>query len=342
MPDFVASRIDQIRQEWGERLLILGHHYQQDSVLHHADKVGDSLELARFAKGAEAAERIVFCGVHFMAESARVLGTEQQSVYMPDVQAGCPMAEMASLEQVEAAWQTIQQQGGGYLPVAYVNSSAEIKAFCGRNGGSTVTSGNAAPVLQWVYAQNKKVFFLPDQHLGENTAHQLGIPADEIAVYQIGLHGGGLTTEQIRNCKMLVWKGFCIVHVGFKVKHIKQLRKHYPEAKIIVHPETPREVVELCDAQGSTAQIIRYVEQAPFGSTIIIGTEFNLVERLARRYAGRLTIVPFKPSVCANMARTNPGKLLDVLEHWPEANRVEVPEAISREARVALERMLAL
>jgi quinolinate synthase len=342
MPDFVASRIDQIRQEWGERLLILGHHYQHDSVLHHADKVGDSLELARFAKEEEAAERIVFCGVHFMAESARVLGTEQQKVYMPDVEAGCPMADMANLAQVKEAWDIIQGFGGGYLPVAYVNSSAEIKAFCGQHGGVTVTSGNSASVLKWAYAQNKKVFFLPDQHLGENSAQQLGISPDEIAIYHPNQSGGGLTAEDVRNSRMIVWKGFCIVHVAFKVKHIKQLRKHYPDAKIIVHPETPREVVELCDAQGSTAEIIRYVEQAPFGSTIVIGTEFNLVERLARRYAGRLTIVPFKPSVCADMARTTPAKLLDVLEHWPEANRVEVPEAIATDARIALERMLSL
>lgn len=342
MSDSVASHIDQIRQQWGERLLILGHHYQCDEVLHHADKTGDSLELARYVKEAKSAERIVFCGVHFMAESARVLGTADQQVYIPDIDAGCPMADMANLKQVEAAWTAINKHSSGFLPITYVNSSAEIKAFCGRHGGTTVTSGNAAEVFQWALDQNKKIFFLPDQHLGENTARQLNIPDDEVAVYNPNSTLGGISSKRINDYRILVWKGFCCVHVAFKPKHVKQLRKKHPDAKVIVHPEAPKEVVELADEQGSTAQIIRFVEQAAFGSTVIVGTEFNLVERLANRYAGRLNIIPLKESVCADMARINLDNLLHVLKHWPEDNRVDVPPAVAADARLALDRMLTL
>jgi quinolinate synthase len=338
----IAEQIDEIRRQWGNKLVILGHHYQRPSVLQHADILGDSLELARRARAESVTERIVFCGVHFMAESACVLAAEHQSVYMPDVSAGCPMADMADIEQMEAALARISQVESGWVPVAYVNSTADIKACFGRNAGMTVTSGIAPRVLQSIFDQGKKVLFLPDQHLGENSAIDLGMDASEVAVYDPVLPEGGLSDAQVRSCKMLVWKGYCIVHVGFTLDQIGLIRQRYPEARIIVHPETPKEVVKECDAHGSTAQIIRYVEEAAEGSMIFIGTEFNLVNRLAEQYKGRLEIRPLKPSVCTNMARTTPEKLLELLQTWPEQRKIEVDSRVAAEARVALERMLAV
>lgn len=337
----VKDEIESIRQEWGARLMILGHHYQNPAVLAHADVIGDSLELARKAAASQA-ERIVFCGVHFMAESADILTKPSQRVYMPEPAAGCPMAAMADEAQVEKAWAFLRQQGEDWLPVVYVNSTARIKAFCGQTGGSACTSSNAAKVFQWALNQGKKIFFLPDIHLGLNSAHDLGIPDGETAIYEYQKPNGGLTADQLRGVKVLVWGGFCPIHVNFTMEDVKLMRSTFPEAKIIVHPEAPKEIVRMVDAHGSTAQIIKYVEAAPAGSTIVIGTESQLVKRLAEEHKGRVAIRMLKGSFCPNMAKTNEQNLLRVLKEWPDRNAVRVPASLIPDARLCLERMLAL
>lgn len=337
----IESEIEVIRREWGARLMILGHHYQSPAVLAHADVIGDSLELARRAAGSRA-ERIVFCGVHFMAESADILTQPSQRVYMPEPAAGCPMANMADEAQVEKAWAFLKQQGEAWLPVVYVNSTARIKAFCGQAGGSACTSSNAPKVFQWALHQGRKIFFLPDIHLGLNTAHDLGIADGETAIYEYQKPNGGLTADQLRGVKVLVWGGFCPIHVNFTVEDVKLMRANLPEAKIIVHPEAPKEIIRMVDAHGSTAQIIKYVEAAPAGSTIVIGTESQLVKRLAEEHKGRVSIRMLKGSFCPNMAKTNEQNLLRVLKEWPDRNAVRVPGALIPNARLCLERMLAL
>ncbi len=337
----VVRAIEAVRNKLGKKLLILGHYYQRAEVLRHADVVGDSLELSHRAAAETAAEKIAFCGVHFMAESADSLISDQQSVYMPDVNAGCPMAEMAPLRHVEKAWADLQARSGDFLPVVYVNSSGAVKAWCGREGGSACTSSNAGQVFQWVFAQGKRVFFVPDEHLGTNTAYDLGLPDDSVAVYDPDSKAGGLTADELAGARVLVWPGYCHVHI-FAVEDIEAARRNYPDAKIIVHPETPKTVTRMADAHGSTAQIIRYVDVQPEGSTIVVGTELHLVERLARQHLGRRLIVPLRPSVCRNMALTNERNLLDLLENWSEANRVRVAPEFKSNARLALSRMLDL
>jgi quinolinate synthase len=338
--DGAASAIKAIRAKLGKQTLILGHYYQRDEVVRHADFVGDSLDLSRRA-AESAAERIVFCGVHFMAESADILTGERQTVYMPDINAGCPMADMAPLRHVAKAWADLQARSEGWLPVVYVNSSAAVKDFCGMHGGSACTSSNAAKVFRWVFAQNKRVFFIPDEHLGTNTAHDLGLPDDAVAIYDPDSKLGGLTAEAIAHVRVLVWPGHCHVHI-FSVEDIQAARSKYPGAKVIVHPETPKAVTRLADAHGSTSQIIRYVEAQPEGSTIVVGTELHLVERLASRHHGRRLVVPLRPSVCRDMALTNEARLLLLLETWPAENEVHVAPDLKQPARQALSRMLAL
>ena len=333
--------IETIRREQGARLMILGHHYQNPAVLRHADVIGDSLELARKAAASQA-ERIVFCGVHFMAESADILTTPAQSVYMPEPAAGCPMANMADDYQVEKAWSFLKRAGDDWLPVVYVNSTARIKAFCGRTGGSACTSSNAAKVFQWAFAQGKRIFFLPDIHLGVNSGHDLGLPDTAMAIYDYQKPNGGLTPDALKDIRLLVWGGYCPIHVNFTVADVHAARANFPHAKIIVHPEAPKEIVRMVDAHGSTAQIIQYVKAAPPGSTIIIGTESQLVKRLAEEYKGRLEIRMLRGSFCPNMAKTNEQNLLRVLTDWPDRNRVRVPANLIPDARLCLERMLAL
>ncbi len=335
-----TQQIEEIRKQWGKRLLILGHHYQRASVLQHADEIGDSLELARKAAEHKEAERIVFCGVRFMAETADILSGPEQTVYMPDTAAGCPMASMTDSESMMAAWQVLKSVYSAWLPVVYVNSTAAVKACCGRLGGSACTSSNAKRVFERTFAQGKRVFFLPDEHLGANTAHDMHISDGEVVVYDPKQKGGGIDEETLAKSRVVVWKGFCLVHTAFTVTHVREIRKIHPNAKIIVHPETPGEVLRLCDAHGSTSQIIKYVQSTAAGSTIVIGTELNLVDRLAAEYAGRVTVKALAPSVCANMARTNEENLLSVLAGWPAANEIHVPADIAPDARKCLEKML--
>ncbi len=335
------ERIEEIRRKMGDKLLILAHHYQRPSVIAHADRTGDSLELARAAALEKKAERIVFCGVKFMAETADILTGAGQSVYMPEVLAGCPMANMADSAAMEGAWRMLQSNGqNDWLPVVYVNSTAEIKALCGRLGGSACTSSNAAKIMDWAFKQGKRVLFLPDEHLGANTAHDMGISDDQVVVIDSHDRQFGVRSEMLANAKVAVWRGFCIVHVTFTVEDVRQIREKDKSAKIIVHPETPKEVVRLCDAHGSTAQIIKYVDALPDGSTVYVGTELNLVQRLADQHAGRLTIKTVRPSLCANMAKTNEENLLAILETWPKDNLISVSAEIAGPAKLCLERMI--
>ena len=342
--------IEALRKQWGKKLFILGHYYQQDEVLQHADVTGDSLELSRAAAAAKEAERIVFCGVHFMAESADILSSVHQAIYMPDTHAGCPMADMAPLREVLKVWQELQAVAtdlsspersaqAGWVPVVYVNSSAAVKAFCGEHGGSTCTSSNAGKVLQWVLNQGKRILFIPDEHLGVNTAHDLGLPDEVVAVYDPGQAWGGVGVDGITRARVLVWKGYCHVH-AFTADDVIAARRQYPSAKIIVHPETPKAACRLADAHGSTSRIIKYVEAAPAGSTVVIGTEWHLVDSLARVHRGRLTIVPLRQSVCRDMILTTEANLLELLEQWSEEQIVRVSEPLRVNARKALARML--
>jgi len=337
-----GTEIDRIREALGRDLLILGHHYQRSNVIRHADEKGDSLELARRGAARSDAGRIVFCGVHFMAESVDILAGDGQTVFMPDTGAGCPMADMADASQMDGALRELRDRSDDWIPVVYVNSSAAVKAVCGRFGGSTCTSSNAAKVFQWVFDQDKRILFLPDEHLGANTARDLGISDEQVPVYDPGKPQGGLTDDVIEQSRVVVWKGFCLVHQAFTVEQVDMVRSLLPDASIIVHPEAPKEVVRVCDAHGSTAQIIDYVEAARTGSTIVIGTELNLVQRLAEQHRDRLTIKALKPSVCANMAKTNETNLLALLQSWPVANEIHVDEDLAADARLALERMLAI
>ncbi len=337
----IGERIELLRRQYGSDLMILGHYYQRDSVLKHVDRVGDSLELAK-AAAASSARRIVLCGVRFMAESACIVAGADRSVYMPDAAAGCPMAAMADADQVERAWFDLGCAEGGFLPVVYVNSTATVKAFCGRMGGSTCTSSNARDVFKWVFDQGRRVFFLPDEHLGINTSLDMGLSLSDTAAYDPRLEGGGLTRSAIRTAKVIVWKGFCVVHMAFTADLVNAVRRAFPDAKIIVHPETPAEVTRLCDAHGSTSQIVKYVDEAPEGAFIVVGTEQHLVERLADKWRGRKTVKSLAGSVCANMAKTTPEALLALLEKWPESLKVTVEPTVASEARLALDRMLAL
>lgn len=339
----VAKSIEQIRKQHGKELLVLGHHYQRPAVLAHTDAIGDSLELARRAASEKKATKIVFCGVHFMAESADILTGPGQTVYMPEPDAGCPMADMASESQVMAAWEALQRRGGGdWLPVVYVNSSAAIKALCGEWGGSTCTSSNAGKIFNWVLCQGKRVFFLPDEHLGVNTAHDLEITEEEIRVFDPSMEHGGLTTDELEQAKVIAWKGHCHVHTTFGINDVRHVRDQFPAAKIIVHPETPRQVVEMSDAHGSTSQIIKYVEAANSGSIIFVGTEAHLVERLAREHEGRVTVKMLSHSICPNMYMTTEESLLAVLEGWSPENAIHVEKKTADRARSALERMLTI
>ena len=338
----ISQQITDIRKEWGDRLLILAHHYQRSAVVKHADENGDSLELARKATQYPKAERIVFCGVKFMAESADVLSGAGQAVYMPEMGAGCPMADMATAEQMQAAIEHLNKVVSDWCPIVYVNSSAEVKACCGKHGGSTCTSSNAERIFKWALDKGDRILFLPDEHLGYNSANDLGISDEEIAVYDPRKENGGLSDDEIKAAKVIVWKGFCIVHQAFTIAHVEKVRELLPEAKIIVHPESPKEVVRICDAHGSTAQIIDYVNNAPDGTTIIVGTELNLVQRLADQQKGRVFVKALVPSICANMAKTNEANLLHTLQNWPKHQKVTVATDITEDARHSLETMLSL
>jgi quinolinate synthase len=341
------DRIREAKRKLGERLVILGHHYQRDDVICHADITGDSFKLARLASERPQAEYIVFCGVHFMAESADILSAAHQQVILPDMAAGCSMADMAQLEQVETAWEQLQELGiDSMMPITYMNSAANIKAFCGRHDGVVCTSSNAVPLFDWALKEREKLFFFPDEHLGRNTGVKFGIPLDRMVVWDPRLDLGGNTPEELMNARIILWKGFCSVHGRFQPRHVDDRRAEYPGIKILVHPECRYEVVAKSDLNGSTEFIIKTIDEAPAGSKWAVGTELNLVNRLANRHPDKfVTLLAPDLCMCATMFRIAPENLLWSLENLVEGqvvNRIKVDEDTARWARVALDRMLAI
>jgi quinolinate synthase len=345
--DELDRRITAARQALGSRLVILGHHYQRDEIIKHADFRGDSFKLSQQAAARPEADYIVFCGVHFMAESADILSGAHQQVILPNMAAGCSMADMANIEDVETAWEEITDLcGEGTVPVTYMNSAANLKAFCGRNDGVVCTSSNAAKVLEWGLERGQRLLFFPDEHLGRNTADKLGIPQERCIVWNPRQALGGNTPAQVRQAVVILWKGYCSVHARFNKQQVAQARAEYPGVTVLVHPECRREVVQAADLDGSTEFIIDTVQAAPAGSQWAIGTEINLVRRLANEHPDK-TIFCLDPVICpcSTMYRIHPAYLAWVLEALVEGqvlNRVTVDTETAHAARVALDRMLAL
>jgi quinolinate synthase len=339
----LISEIQAVKAVLGSELLILTHHYQRPEIVALGDYRGDSLALAQKAAADRRARCIVFCGVHFMAESAAILAQPHQVVQIPDLAAGCQMADMVDLELAEMAWEELAGIVGeeALVPIVYVNSDAYLKAFCGVKGGLACTSANALAAVRWGLSQKAKVFFFPDQHLGRNTGNRLGLKPEEMAVWDPEQPLGGNEPAALRRARFILWDGHCHVHTRFRVEHVREMRAQYPDARMVVHPECTQEVVALADACGSTGFIAAYVRQALPGSTIIVGTEINLVSRLAWEFPDR-QVLDLHYSLCPNMFKINPAKLLRILEEPGAVNVVEVPEDTKAGARLALERMLAL
>ena len=346
-------RIGAARAVLGERVVILGHHYQRDEIIKWADARGDSFKLAQFAAARPQAEAIVFCGVHFMAESADILSQPHQKVILPNPAAGCSMADMAHIDEVEGCWEALDSVGAlthqgplaGVIPVTYMNSAANLKAFCGRNGGIVCTSSNAAKVLDWAFARGQRVLFFPDEHLGRNTALAMGIPAEQIVVWNPNADMGGLEDDAILRSRVILWKGFCSTHQRFSPAQVQRARVDFPGVRVIVHPECRHEVVALADVVGSTEVIVHAIETAPAGSIWAVGTEVNLVKRLAAEHPEQ-TIFCLDPIVCpcSTMYRVHPAYLCWVLEALVAGhviNQVTVDPQTASAARVALDRMLA-
>jgi quinolinate synthase len=345
-PDEMCDAIEHRKRALGPRLVILGHHYQQDEIIQFADFTGDSLKLSQIGAEQEQAEFIVFCGVHFMAESADILSADHVKVILPDLSAGCSMADMAELEQLEDAWDFLTREvGGKIVPITYVNSAASIKAFCGRHGGACCTSSNARKVLEWALEQSQRVIFLPDQHLGRNTAYAMGIGLDEMVVYDPKKPRGGLTAEQAGDARVVLWKGHCSVHGLFNPRQCEDIRRADPECKILVHPECPWEVVQMADLAGSTEFIIRTVNESAPGSKWAIGTEIHLVHRLAHRHSEQsIRSLAGIQCLCTTMYRIDLRHLLwclDELMAGRIVNQIRVEASTKQFARLALERMLA-
>ncbi|HTW50051.1 MAG TPA: quinolinate synthase NadA [Acidobacteriaceae bacterium] len=355
LPDHsMDERIAAARKALGSTTILLGHHYQRDEVIRFADFTGDSYKLSKIAAETDALS-IVFCGVHFMAESADVLGRPGQQVILPDLNAGCSMADMAEIGQVEECWDALLDSGlaaDEVIPLTYMNSSAAIKAFCGERGGLVCTSSNARAAFEWAFARAKKILFLPDQHLGRNTGHAMGIPLNEMPVYDpwqgLGGFAGGLTPERIRSAKVILWKGHCSVHQRFLPEHVDHVRAQYPGIQVIVHPECRIEVCEKADAIGSTERLIKIVQQAPAGTAFAIGTEIHLVNRLAKQFAPqgkKIVTLDDTGCLCTTMYRISPQHLAWALENLVEGrvvNRIQVRDDVKHWARVALDRMLEI
>jgi len=347
-PSLVA-RAKAARLALGERAFILGHHYQRDEVIQFADVTGDSFKLARDAAARPEAEYVVFCGVHFMAESADILTSPDQQVVLPDLAAGCSMADMAGYQQVVEAWDVLNDAdvAGVTVPITYMNSSAAIKAFTGEHGGAVCTSSNAERALRWAFEQGEKVLFLPDQHLGRNTAVlQLGIPLDECVVFNPHRRDGGLTVDQLRKAKMILWQGHCSVHGRFTADNVAEVRRRIPGVNVLVHPECRHDVVLAADYVGSTEYIIRTLDAAAPGSSWSVGTELNLVRRLADRHRDKHVVFLEKTvCYCSTMNRIDLPHLvrsLEALARGEVRNRITVEPRVAEQARVALDRMLAL
>jgi quinolinate synthase len=344
----LQDRILAAKAALGERLVILGHHYQQEGVYRHADYTGDSLKLSRSAEASDA-EFIVFLGVHFMAEVADILTRPDQTVILPDMAAGCSMADMANLSKVERCRRELGEHfdfDSTFTPVTYINSAADLKAFCGEHGGIVCTSSNATKIAEWAFAQREKILFFPDQHLGRWTGHKMNIPLDKMAVWDPDQPLGGLSKEQIENAKILLWKGHCSVHQMFRPQDILRFRNEYPEGKVISHPECCFEVCNLSDEVGSTEFILKTVTASAPGTRWLVGTELNLVNRLAARMAAENKVVKFMASMvceCSTMARIDPQHLAWTLENLAQGdivNRIQVAPQEAELAKLALDRML--
>ncbi len=347
-PEELVERIAAAKTTLGSRLLILGHHYQRDEVIRWADAVGDSFKLARFAADNDHATDIVFCGVHFMAESADVLTGPHQRVILPDLNAGCSMADMANIDQVEEAWDEIAGVTAieRVVPITYMNSSAALKAFVGRHGGAVCTSSNARAVLEWAFARGDKVLFFPDQHLGRNTGYAMGYTEADMAVWDPRHDLGGLEERDIKAATFLLWKGHCSVHQRFKPAHVEAARAEHPGIEIVVHPECAHDVVALADKVGSTERIQAWVQEAPAGTVMAVGTEIHMVQRLAAQHPDK-TIVSLDPLVCpcSTMFRIDGPHLAWVLESLVRGevvNQIVVDADDAEWSRVALERMLEI
>jgi quinolinate synthase len=341
----LASRIRGAKACLKSSLVILGHHYQRDDVIQHADVTGDSYKLARLGAERTDARWIVFCGVHFMAESADILRQPHQTVVLPDLNAGCSMADMAPTDDVIEAGAALERLGlTSVMPVTYMNSTAEIKAYCGERGGAVCTSSNCRAVFEWAFAQRDQIFFFPDEHLGRNTAIAMGIEPERIVVWDPKRPLGGATEDELRRAKVIVWKGCCSVHTKFHLQHVLDRRAEDPDVKILVHPEVPHEVVAAADAVGSTETIIRTLREAPAGSHWAVGTEYHLVQRLAHSMPDKKIVILSKEfCLCATMYRISPQNLLWTLDSIVDGhpvNVIRVPETTKRWAHVALERML--
>ena len=343
------ARIAAARAKLGRRVVILGHHYQRDEVIKFADYTGDSYKLAGEIAKHPDAEFIVFCGVHFMAESADVLSAPHQQVVLPDLAAGCSMADMAAPEQLEMCWADLEQMGmsSSVVPVTYINSAASIKAFCGERGGVVCTSSNAAATLKWAWEHGTTILFLPDQHLGRNTAYKMGVPLDQMVIWDPNEIFGGLDPDQVAHARIILWKGHCSVHTRFTVRQIEQLRAFHPGIRVIVHPEVPWDVVQAADDSGSTEYIIRQVKNSPAGSIWSVGTESHLVNRLAREVAPERTVLSLDQfgCLCSTMFRVSPNHLLWTLEGLVNGdvhNRIVVSDDQKHWTKVALDRMLSI
>nr|WP_092552093.1 quinolinate synthase NadA [Herbiconiux ginsengi] len=348
------ARIRAAKQTLGDRVVVLGHFYQRDEVVQYADFVGDSFQLANAALTVPQAEAIVFCGVHFMAETADILARPGQSVILPNLAAGCSMADMADIDSVEEAWAQLGEIYGTepdasgrvpIIPVTYMNSSADLKGFCGRNGGIVCTSSNAATVLEWAFERGQRVLFFPDQHLGRNTAKAMGVPLERMPMWNPRKPLGGNDEAGLLDAQVILWHGFCSVHKRFTVAQVEKARAEHPDVRVIVHPECPMPVVDAADAAGSTDFIVKAIQAAPAGSTFAIGTEINLVQRLANEYPQH-TIFCLDDVICpcSTMYRIHPGYLAWVLEEFVAGrvvNQITVGDDVAVPARVALERMLA-
>jgi quinolinate synthase len=341
----LLERIRGHKRRMGSDLVILGHHYQRPKITQLSDFVGDSFGLSQKAANSPG-KNIVFCGVRFMAESAAILCKPEQQVFHPDPDAGCPMADMANMEQVHNAWAAIagadnKSHTEKVVPVTYMNSTADLKAFCGENGGIVCTSSNAEKTFVWAFERGSKIFFFPDEHLGRNTGKKMGLKPEEMALWDPKKEKGGVSAQQIRDAKVILWAGHCPVHMEFKARDIKHVRKYFPGCKVVVHPECDKETVDLADAAGSTDFIVKYIAAQSPKSTTFVGTEVNLVTRLQQMYPDR-RIFKLQRSLCLTMYQINLSNLCFTLEHLDSLERVELPDAVKTNAKVALDRMLAL
>jgi quinolinate synthase len=354
LPDHTMDeRIRAARELLGSDVVILGHHYQRDEVIRFADFRGDSYKLSQEASKA-AGKYIIFCGVHFMAESADILARPGQIVILPDLNAGCSMADMADITQVEECWEQLvrcgvaEDLGAGVTPITYINSTAAIKAFCGERGGVVCTSSNAAAAMKWGFAKNPKLLFLPDQHLGRNTGYAMGIPLNEMVVWDPYLINGGLTPERLRNARIILWKGHCSVHQRFLPEHVDNVRARYPGIQVIVHPECRMEVCQKADAVGSTERLLKIVREAASGSSFAVGTEIHLVNRMGKEFAAegkKVITLDDSGCLCTTMFRISPQHLCWALENLVEGNvvnQIKVRDDVKHWARAALDRMLEI